>query len=58
MQGPLKAYIFYANHFVYDLKKKSKNKNLFFYSYTCFLFRIFFSKVNNKTILFLGTQSP
>ena len=41
-QGPLKAYIFYANHFLYDLQKKSKNQNVFFYSYAYFWFRMFF----------------
>ena len=46
----LEAYVFYANRFLYDLQKKFKNKNFLYYSYTYFLYRMFFSKVNNKTI--------
>ena len=54
LQGPLKAYIFYANRFLDDLRKKSKNKNVLFYSFKNFLFRRFFSKMVNKTFFWGG----
>ena len=30
LQGLLKAHIFYASHFLYDLQKKPKNKNFLY----------------------------
>ena len=52
LQGLLKANIFYANRFLYDLQKKFKNKNVLFYSFTYLLFRTFFLKWIIKQFFF------
>ena len=46
--GPQKAYIFYVNHFLYVLQKKSRNKLCLESHDTYALFRMFFSQVYNK----------
>ena len=43
-----KAYIFYANRFLYVLEKKYRNKTCLEPHETYVLFRMFFSQVNNK----------
>ena len=47
LQDPKKAYIFYANRFLYFLQKKSRNKLCLRPHDTYFLFRMFLSRVNN-----------
>ena len=46
--GPQKACIFYANHFLYVLQKKFRNKLCLESHDTNALFRTFFSQVYNK----------
>ena len=54
LQDPLKAYIFYQNLFLYVLRKKPWNKHLLATHDYYFMFKTFFSPMNNKDfILFL-----
>ena len=48
LQDPLKAYILYLNNFIYVLPKKTRNKHLLATHDYYFLFKTFFSQVNNK----------
>ena len=48
MQGHLKAYIFYAKHFLYIIWKKSRNKQCVRPHDAYGLFTMFFSQVNNE----------
>ena len=52
--GPQKTFIFYANHFIYVLQKRSRNKLCLESHDTYCLFRMFFSLVNNKTNFVFG----
>ena len=54
---PPKAYIFYANHIIYVLQKKSRNKICLESYDTYVLIRTFFSQVYNK-LLFLRRAFP
>ena len=56
-QGLLKTYIFYPNRFLYVLWKKSRNKLCVRPHDTYDLFRMFFSRVNNKQF-FLQVDDP
>ena len=49
-QDPQKDYIFHPNHFLYALPKKPRNKLLLVTRdyYFIYMFKTFFSKVNNK----------
>ena len=58
LQDPQKAYIFHVNRFLYILQKKSINKLCLRPHDTYFLFRTFFSQVNNKDDFFSIGQSP
>ena len=48
LQDPLKAYIFYPNRFLYVLQIKPRNKHLLATRDYYFMFKTFFSQVNNK----------
>ena len=52
LQDPQKAYIFYPNSFLYVLPKKISNKHLMATHDYYFMFKTFFSQVNNKEIFF------
>ena len=56
--GPLKAYIFYPNPFLYVLPKKPGYKHLLATHDDCFMFKTFFSLVNNKGFLFCLVIHP
>ena len=48
LQDPLKAYIFYPNRFLYVLPKKNRNQHLLATHDYYFIFKSFFSQMNNK----------
>ena len=56
LQDLQKAYIFYANHFLYFWQKKSRSKLCLELHDTYVLFRTFYSQVNNKPFFFI--QAP
>ena len=48
LQYPVKAFIFYPNSFIYVLPKKPRNKHSLATHDDYFMFKTFFSQVNNK----------
>ena len=48
LQDPTEAHIFYPNSFIYVLLKKPGNKDLLATHDDYFMFKTFFSRVNNK----------
>ena len=58
LQDPLKAFIFYPIRFLYVLSKKPLNKDLLETHDYYFMFKTFFTQVNNKVFFRGGDPSP